>query len=74
MPVVSYLVLQACILFVALQTRVAHFCFSIVRIHIHQKDPCVRKFFVRYSGAGNGCVYFMDAWKNAFFLQEKPCP
>ena len=28
--------------------------------------------FVRNSGAGNGCVNFMDAWKNAFFLQEKP--
>ena len=27
--------------------------------------------FVRNSGAGNGCVNFMDAWKNAFFLQEK---
>ena len=26
---------------------------------------------VRNSGAGNGCVNFMDAWKNAFFLQEK---
>ena len=24
------------------------------------------------SGAGKGCVNFMDAWKNAFFLQEKP--
>ena len=31
------------------------------------------KIFVRTeSGAGNGCVNFMDAWKNAFFLQEKP--
>ena len=27
--------------------------------------------FVRNSGAGNGCVNFMDARKNAFFLQEK---
>ena len=27
--------------------------------------------FVRNSGAGNGCVNFMDTWKNAFFLQEK---
>ena len=27
--------------------------------------------FVRNSGAGNGCVNFMDAWKNAFFLQKK---
>ena len=30
------------------------------------------KIFVRNSGAGNGCANFMDAWKNAFFLQEKP--
>ena len=28
--------------------------------------------FVRNSGAGNGCANFMGAWKNAFFLQEKP--
>ena len=34
----------------------------------------VRKIFVRNSGAGNGCANFMDAWKNALFLQEKPCP
>ena len=37
-----------------------------------QKNPRVRKIFVRSSGAGDGCVNFMDAWKNAFFLQEKP--
>ena len=37
-----------------------------------QKNPRVCKIFVRNSGAGNGCVNFMDAWKNAFFLQEKP--
>ena len=38
-----------------------------------QKNPfSVRKIFVRNSGAGNGCINFMDAWKNAFFLQEKP--
>ena len=29
---------------------------------------------VRNSGAGNGCANLMDTWKNAFFLQEKPCP
>ena len=34
----------------------------------------VRAIFVCNSGAGNGCVNFMDTWKNAFFLQEKPCP
>ena len=32
------------------------------------------KMFVRNSGAGNGCANFMGAWKNAFFLQENPCP
>ena len=37
-----------------------------------QKNPRVRKIFVRNFGAGNGCVNFMDAWKNALFLQEKP--
>ena len=35
----------------------------------YQKNPfSVRKIFVRNSG----CVNFMDAWKNAFFLQENP--
>ena len=28
------------------------------------------KIIVRNSGAGNGCANFMDAWKNACFLQE----
>ena len=42
------------------------------RCCISQKNPRVRKIFVRNSGAGNGCVNFMDAWKNAFSLQEKP--
>ena len=27
-------------------------------------------FFVRNSGARNGCANFMSAWKNALFLQE----
>ena len=36
----------------------------------NQKNPRVRKIFVRNSGAGN----FMGAWKNALFLQKKPCP
>ena len=39
---------------------------------MNQKNPRVRKIRVRNSGAGNGCADFMDAWKNAFFLQEKP--
>ena len=39
-----------------------------------QKNPRVRKMFVRNSGAGNGCANFMGAWKNASILQEKPCP
>ena len=38
----------------------------------NQKNPRVRKIFVRNSGAGNGCANFMGAWKNAFFLQEEP--
>ena len=37
-----------------------------------KENPRVHKMFVRDFGAGNGCVNFMDAWKNAFFLQEKP--
>ena len=37
-----------------------------------QKNPRVRKIFVRDSWAGNSCANFMGAWKNAFFLQEKP--
>ena len=41
---------------------------------IVQKNPRVRKIRVRNSGARNGCANFMDAWKNAFFLQENPCP
>ena len=45
---------------------------SIALLGNCQKNPRVRKIFVRNSGAGNGCVNFMDAWKNAFFLQEKP--
>ena len=28
-----------------------------------QKNPRVRKIFVRNSGAGNGCANFMDTWK-----------
>ena len=32
MLVVPYLALQACIAFVAFQTRVAYFCFCLVRI------------------------------------------
>ena len=39
---------------------------------IIQKNPRVRKIPVRNSGAGNGCTNFMDTWKNALFLQEKP--
>ena len=30
------------------------------------------KFVSAILGAGDGCVNSMDAWKNAFFLQEKP--
>ena len=38
----------------------------------NQKNPRVRKIFVRNSGVGNGCANCMGAWKNAFFLQAKP--
>ena len=37
-----------------------------------QKNPRVRKIFVRNSGAGIGCANFMHAWKHASGLQEKP--
>ena len=45
-----------------------------LKAFLNQKNPRVRKIRVRNSGAGNGCANFMDTWKNAFFLQEKPCP
>ena len=47
---------------------------SAVPAAMSQKNPRVRKIRVRNSGAGNGCANFMDTWKNAFFLQENPCP
>ena len=47
---------------------------TFVNDDLSQKNPRVRKIGVRNSGAGNGRVNFMDAWKNAFFLQEKPMP
>ena len=31
----------------------------------------VRKMFVRDSGAGNGCVNFMDAWKMRSFCRKE---
>ena len=37
-----------------------------------QKNPRVRKIFVRNSGAGNGCVNFMDAWKQCVLSAGKP--
>ena len=48
--------------------------FSSVKALQFQKNPRVRKMFVGNSGAENGCANFMDAWKNASALQEKPCP
>ena len=45
-----------------------------IAFSLFQENPRVRKIRVRNSGAGNGCANFMDTWKNAFFLQEKPCP
>ena len=41
-------------------------------LQYYQKNPRVRKILVRNSGARNGCANFMNTWKNAFFLQEKP--
>ena len=42
-----------------------------------QQQKKIRKIlvsvkFVSAICRGNGCANFMDAWKNAFFLQEKP--
>ena len=45
-----------------------------IKFTLNQKNPRVRKISVRNSGAGNGCANFMDTWKNASVLQEKPCP
>ena len=36
-----------------------------------QKNPRVHKIRVRNSGAGNGCVNFMDAWKNCVLSAGK---
>ena len=47
---------------------------KVQKLVTFQKNPRARKIFVRNSGAGNGCANFMDAWKNAFFLQENLCP
>ena len=45
--------------------------FPSMALSLVQKNPRVRKIFVRNSGAENGCANFRGAWKNAFFLQEK---
>ena len=39
---------------------------SVSMVPKDQKEPDVRKFFARNSGAGNGCANFMGAWKNSF--------
>ena len=39
-------------------------------IEVFQTNPRVRKIFVRNSGAGNGCVNFMDAWKMRSFCRN----
>ena len=36
-----------------------------LKLYQGQKNPRVRKIFVRNSGAGNGCANFMDAWKKS---------
>ena len=43
-----------------------------VFLNLFRKILVSVKFSVRNSGAGNGCINFMDAWKNALCLQEKP--
>ena len=42
-----------------------------VPLHLDQKNPRVRKISVRNSGAGNGCVNFMDAWKKSVLSAGK---
>ena len=53
-------------------TRIARSPNSRFKFVNSQKNPRVRKIRVRNSGAGKGSANFMDAWKNAFFLREKP--
>ena len=36
---------------------------AVPRSGPNQKNPRVRKNFVRNSGAGNGCANFVDTWK-----------
>ena len=56
-------------------SKIVQSCLKFWRSLEVSENPRVRKIFVRNSGAGNGCANFMDAWKNAFFLQEKKkCP
>ena len=43
---------------------------ATVFLRLQEKALCPFIFFARYFGAGNGCATLMDAWKNAFFLQE----
>ena len=38
---------------------------NFCREKLYQKNPRVRKIFVRNSGAGNGCANLMDAWKKS---------
>ena len=41
----------------------------------YQKNPRVRKIFVRNSGAGDGCANFMGAWKKCLlFLRKTSIP
>ena len=47
------------------------FAFVHVCSRLFRKILVSVKFFVRNSGAGNGCANFMGPWKNAFFLQDK---
>ena len=48
-------------------------CHSTPRRLSHiQKNPRVRKIFVRNSGAGNGYANFMGTWKNCVLSAGKP--
>ena len=42
------------------------------RMFISQKNPCVRHFSARDSGAENGCANFMGAWHFLVFSAGKP--
>ena len=49
--------------------------FAAIRIAICQKNPHVRNFSARNSGAGNGRANFMGAWDSfGSFCRKAPMP